>query len=133
MIGETIDSTLEVMGLSNRALARLIKVDVHTITENKTKRWEDLTPNTLKKLGGICFLVTQEYNLYRSSVILEILNQHVFKDTDNKRYSVLTAMISDKFDFETVVSIGRMARDFYKEKMLKSAPSVPTLPDALSA
>lgn len=132
MIGPAIDMTLKIMGLSNRALARLIKVDVHTITDKRDKRWEALTPNTLKKLGGICFLA-REFRLYCPSVILEILNQHVFKDIDNKRYSVLTAMTSDKFDYEAVVSIGKMARDAYSEKTLKSAPSVPPLPNAVSA
>lgn len=133
MIGSAIDKTLEIMELSNRGLARLIKVDVHTITDNRDKLWEELTPNTLKKLGAICILITVEYNLYRASVILEILNQHIFKDVDGKKYSVLTAMNSEKFDLEGVVSIGKMAQQFYKEKQLKSAPSVPPLPDAISA
>lgn len=133
MIGATIDKTLEIMDLSNRALARLIKVDVHTITENKNKEWEELTPNTFKKLGAICFLVTQEYNLYRAAVILEILNLHVFKDVDDKKYSVLTALMSEKYDFESVVSIGKLAEKSYKEKQLKSAPSVPSLSNAISA
>jgi hypothetical protein len=133
MIGAAIDRTLEIMELSNRGLARLIKIDVHTITENKGKEWADLTPNTLKKLGAVCSLVTQEYNLYRAAVIIEILNQHIFKDVDGKKYSVLTALNSEKFDLDGVVSIGRMAQKFYIEKQLKSAPSVPPLPDAISA
>ena len=133
MIAPTIEKTLEIMELSNRALARLIHVDVHTITENKDKEWNDLTPTTLKKLGAICFLVTREYNLYKSSVIFEILNQHVFKDIDNKKYSVLTALSSEKFDLEGVISVGKMAKQFYIEKQLKSAPSVPVLPNAISA
>lgn len=133
MIGSAIDKTLEIMQLSNRGLARLINVDVHTITDNREKKWEELTPNTHKKLGAICILITAEYNLYRASVILEILNQHIFKDVDGKKYSVLTAIGSEKFDLEAVVSIGKMAQEFYKKKQLKLAPSVPTLPNAISA
>jgi hypothetical protein len=133
MIGTAIDKTLETMELSNRGLARLIKVDVHTITDNRNKQWNDLTPNTYKKLGAICHLVTQDFSFYRASVIIEILNQHVFKDVDNKKYSVLTALNSDKFDLEAVVEIGKMAQKFYFEKSMKSAPSVPPLPDAIPA
>ena len=133
MIGPTIDKALEIMELSNRALARLIKVDVHTIIENRDKSWEELTPITLKKLGGICFLVTQDFNLYRPAVILEILNLHAFKDIDGKKYSVLTAMNSENFDYEGVVALGRIAQKLYAEKQLKSSPSVPPLPDAISA
>lgn len=133
MVGTAIEKTLEIMGLSNRALAKLLSVDVHTITDNKTKNWDDLTPNTLKKLGSICILVTIEFSLYRPAVILEILNQHVFKDVDGKKYSVLTALKSEKFDLPSVVEIGKMAQKFYREKQLKSAPPVPPLPDAISA
>jgi hypothetical protein len=133
MIGAAIDKTLEIMNLSNRGLARLIGIDVHTITENKAKQWQELTPNTYKKLGAMCSLVTKEYGLYRSSVIIEILNLHIFKDVDDKKYSVLTALNSEKFDFDGVISIGKMAQKSYIEKSLKFAPDVPKSTNVISA
>jgi hypothetical protein len=122
MINETVEKTLEIIGLSDKALARLIKLDIHTIIESKKeKNWNNLTPDALKRLGGVCFLVTQELNLYQPAVILEILNKRTFKDIDDKLYSVLTALESDKFDVRSVVEIGRRARDLYELFPLKTS------------
>lgn len=133
MIEPAVNKTLEIMNLSNRGLAKLLNIDVHTITENKSKDWAELTPKTYKKIGAICTLVNQDYQLLRSQVILEVLNQHVFKDIDGKRYSVLSAINSDKFDLEGVIEIGKLALATYREKQLKLAPSVPSLPHVVSA
>jgi hypothetical protein len=133
MIAEAIDKTLEILELSHRGLARLIKVDVHTITENKEKSWDELTPMTRKKLGAICFLTTQKFELFKASIIFEILNLHVFKDIDGKRYSVLTAMSSDKFDSEGIVQVGLMAEQAYREKQQRKSPELSELSRVVSA
>jgi len=125
MISQTIDRTLEILDLSHRGLARLIGVDVHTITNNKGKGWEELTPGTRKKLGAVCILVTREFSLYRASVIQEILGASVFQHTDGASYSVLSALASREFGLEEVVEIGKLAERAYRERSASNALPVP--------
>ena len=65
--------------------------------------------------------------------IFEILNLHTFKDIDGKRYSVLTAMSSDKFDSEGLIQIGLMAEQAYREKQQRKSPELSELSRVVSA
>ncbi len=130
MVEQAVAETLQILEISNRALASLLNMDPHTLLENKKKNWAELTPTTKRKFWVTCTLVNKEFRLLRGSKIIEILNEHVFEDVDGFKDSVLSAIESDKYTEETILNIGRIAHKIHLEKELKKSAK---LPDALPA
>lgn len=130
MIEQAVTETLQILDISNRALASLLNMDPHTLIENKKKNWDDLTPKTKRKFWITCTLVNKEFRLLRGSKIIEILNEHVYEDMDGFKDSVLSALESDKYNEETILNIGKLAHNIHLEKELRKSVK---LPDALPA
>ena len=121
--GELIDMIVETLETSQYAVAHLLDVDPHTLSNNRDKRVEALAPTTKKKLISL-YQVVRDLTGMKGEVIMAVLQRNVFADEDGRKDSVVSAIQQDKYDLEVLQQIVETARAQVHDQQLKKYPDV---------
>jgi len=131
--GQIIDAICSQLGSSQRMVANLLNLEPHTLSKNREKLLEDLTPRTGTRLSALFYLIVRKFVLLRSDAIIEILQSHVFPDIHGRMDSVISALQQDKYPLETLTHIAELSQKRYEEKLLKDTIKIPNDSTPLSA
>ncbi|PWU19946.1 MAG: hypothetical protein C5B49_05110 [Bdellovibrio sp.] len=120
---QLIDMLMETLEVSQHKIARLLDVDPHTLSNNRTEWIETLTPKTKKKLLSL-YEVVRELGTLKSEALLDVLQRHVFEDENGRKDSVVSAIQADKYSFDTLRQIAALARETQHQHHLSQYPDV---------
>lgn len=118
-----IDEICEILNCSQQAVASLLDLTPHTLSHNRDKKLEELTPRTGERLSAL-FMIVNEHRFLRSEVIHKILKMHVFEDIKGNMDSVLSALKQDKYEIETLANIARIALNKYEQESSENEQSI---------
>src|SRR5665213_1869658 len=103
-----IDQICETLDCSQRVVAGILDLSPHTLSGNREKPLDELTPRTKDRLSAL-YMIVREFRSHRPDIIYKILHMHVFEDINGNADSVVSALHQDKYEFETLANIARMA------------------------
>jgi hypothetical protein len=111
-----IESLKAALECPQKAIARLINVTEHTLTNNKDKPLEKLSDSTREKLSQLYNIVRRFACLgLKSEAIFEILESHVHEDYLGRLDSISSAISQQKYSEDTLTEIADRAYGLYQE------------------
>lgn len=115
-LSDILTELKEVTNLSQRGVARLLRMDKNTLSNNLEKSLEDMTPQSKQKIGFLYSLVDKSLRGYQFEATHEILNAYVFKSYTGETDSIASALQQNKFDLETLFHIMDIAKQEYSHR-----------------
>ena len=102
---EIVKQIADTLDCSNRVIANLMGVSPHTLSNNREKTVDALTPRTSVRLKNLYRIVVDILGTHRSEMIYEVINLHAFTDRKGRKDSVVSALQQDKYELEMLEHI----------------------------
>ncbi len=130
LAAQVIEEIAQTLNCSQKVVANLMGLTPHTLSNNRDKPLNELTPRTLNRLLPLYRIVVDMLGTHRPEMIYEILNLHIFADRKGRKDSVVSALQQEKYESEMLEQIAALALKQYEEKR---RTKLIELPDVKSA
>jgi hypothetical protein len=124
----------ETLNCKQKLIANLTGLTESTVSANKDKKLEEVVSKKAgRRLLSLYLAVQRLANLGLSSItIKESINEFVYEDLDGNFDSVVSAIISEKYDIATVVNIASLGLQSYQKKLLERDSLYPFVKETLA-
>ena len=127
---DIVEEIAKTLNSSHRAVAGLMGVSPHTLSNNKERDVRELTPRTRDRLLPLYRIVVEMLGSYRPEMIHSVLHLHAFEDRRGRKDSVVSALQQDKYESEMLEQIAGLALKQYEEKRRKNLIELPDVKSA---